>query len=336
MTETPQTFVPWSSQETRTFHDALMISEAMYGAADDAAAHAGWMTWKKNATGKEYLFHGKDRAGNGTLLGPRSTATEARYAEFQAAKTGAAERVSKLRAQATTQSKFIRAVRLNRMPRDAAKVLRFFERTAFADALLVIGTHALYAYETAAGGRFVPDSMATRDVDLLWDAKKNLEVSLTIPEDKREGFLDVLHKIDKTFTVSAEQSFRVTSAQGLTVDFLMPEPDDGRKPKRGDKVRPRDKVRQTGIKGQAWLLATPPLRQIVFSDDGYPVRLSVPQPTLFATHKLWVADQKSRRAEKRDRDREQAHAVLALLKDRLGDGTPVRRKLPPELRAYFP
>ena len=330
MTETPQTFIPWSSQETRTFHDALMIAEALYGAADDAAAHAGWMTWKKNATGKEYLFHGRDRAGNGSLLGPRSAATEARYSEFQAAKTGAAERVSKLRAQTATQSKFIRAVRLNRMPRDAAKVLRFFERTAFADALLVIGTHALYAYESAAGGRFVPDLMATRDFDLLWDAKKNLEVSLTIPEDQREGFLDVLHKIDKTFTVSAEQSFRVTSAQGMTVDFLMPEPDDGRKPKRGDKVRPM------GIKGQAWLLATLPLRQIVFSDDGYPVRLSVPQPTLFATHKLWVADQKSRRAEKRDRDREQARAVLALLKDRLGDSVPLRRKLPPELRAYLP
>ena len=329
MTETPQTFVPWNSQETRTFHDALMIAEALYSASDDAAAHAGWMTWKKNATGKEYLFHGRDRAGNGSLLGPRSAATEARYAEFQAAKAGTAERVSKLRAQTATQSKFIRAVRLNRMPRDAAKVLRFFERTAFADALLVIGTHALYAYEAAAGGRFVPDLMATRDFDLLSDAKKNLEVSLTIPEDQREGFLDVLHKIDKTFTVSAEQSFRVTSAQGLTVDFLMPEPDDGRKPKRGDKVRP------IGIKGQAWLLATPPLRQIVFSDDGYPVRLSVPQPTLFATHKLWVADQRSRRAEKRDRDREQAHAVLALLKDRLGDSTPVRRKLPPDLRAYL-
>ncbi len=330
MTETSQAFIPWSSQETRTFHDALMMAEAMYSAADDAAAHSGWMTWKKNATGKEYLFHGKDRAGNGSLLGPRSEATEARYAEFRAAKTSAAERVSKLRNQVTTQSKFIRAVRLNRMPRDAAKVLRFFERTEFAHALLVIGTHALYAYEAAAGGRFMPDLMATRDIDLLWDARKNLEVSLAIPEDQREGFLDVLHKIDKTFTVSAEQSFRVTSAQGMTVNFLMPEPDDGRKPNRSDKVRPLE------IKGQARLLATPPLRQIVFSDDGYPVRLAVPQPTVFATHKLWVADQKSRRAEKRARDREQAHAVLALLKEGLGDSVPVRRKLPPELRAYLP
>ena len=42
-----------------------MIAEVMYSAADDATVHAGWMTWKKNATGKEYLFHGKDRAGNG-------------------------------------------------------------------------------------------------------------------------------------------------------------------------------------------------------------------------------------------------------------------------------
>lgn len=307
-----------------------MIAAAWYQARDALAPFAGWMTWKKNGGGKEYLFYGQDRAGNGQSLGVRSADTEARMQAFRDGKEAAQRREAGLRAQVATQARFVRAARLNRMPRDAAKLLRTFERTAYQGALTVVGTHALYAYEAAAGVRFVPGLTATRDIDLLWDSKQQLEVGVGLSEEQRPGFLEVLRQLDATFTVSAEHSFRVTSAQGLMVDFLMAEPDDGRKPKVGDKVRP------IGLAGQAWLLGSAPMQRIAFSDDGYPIRLAVPQPTLFATHKSWVAQQRGRAAAKRDRDRAQAQAVFALLEDRLADQVNVTRKMPAELKAYLP
>jgi len=39
---------------------------------------------------------------------------------------------------------------------------------------MVVGTHALYAYEAAAGVRIAQKALATEDVDLLWDARKRV------------------------------------------------------------------------------------------------------------------------------------------------------------------
>ena len=330
MTETSASALPWTGEESRAYQDAEMIAAAWYQARDALVPFSGWMTWKKNGGGKEYLFYGHDRAGNGQSLGVRSAETEARMQAFRDGKAAAQQREAALRAQVATQARFVRAARVNRMPRDAAKLLRVFERTPYRDALVVVGTHALYAYEAAAGVRFVPGLTATRDVDLLWDSKQQLEVGVGLLPDERPGFLDVLRQLDATFTVSAEHSFRVTSAQGLMVDFLMAEPDDGRKPKAGDKVRP------IGMTGQSWLLGSTPMKQIAFSDDGYPIRLNVPQPTLFAAHKRWVAQQRGRAAIKKDRDIAQAAAVFDLLKDRLSDQVSVTRKMPAELKKYLP
>jgi hypothetical protein len=130
--------------------------------------------------------------------------------------------------------------------------------------------------------------------------------------------------------VSVEHSFRVTRAQGLTVDFLMAEPDDGRRPKCGVRVRP------IGLVGQSWLIGSAPMRQIAFSDDGFPIRLRVPQPALFAAHKRWLADLPARAAAKRDRDRAQAGAVFGLLSERLVDQVDVRGSMLEALRKYLP
>jgi hypothetical protein len=101
------------------------------------------------------------------------------------------------------------------------------------------------------------------------------------------------------------------------VDFLMAEPDDGRKPVLQDAVTP------IGLPGQQWLMAAPPMERIVFSEDGLPVRLRVPQPSLFAAHKEWVAARKDRRVEKKSRDQAQARAVREALVDRLVDDADV-------------
>ena len=67
-----------------------------------------------------------------------------------------------------------RALRVGRVPNVVVKVLQALERAGFADHFMVVGTHALYAYESAAGVRFEPGAMATVDVDLLFDTNRQL------------------------------------------------------------------------------------------------------------------------------------------------------------------
>jgi hypothetical protein len=306
-------FIPWTERESKTYQDAEMLASNWYARLD--ARKLGWMTWKTNPSGREYLFHGKDRAGNGAYIGPRSEETEAQLAQFKADKAEAEE--NEARDEATKEAKFIRAVRLNRMPNGPAKIIRSFERAGLGASLMVVGTHALYAYEVAGALRFSPNLTATRDVDLLWDSRVGIELAIDPQEAQQPGFMAVLKKIDKSFTVSMEHSFRVTSASGLMVDFLMAEPDDGRKPVLQDAVTP------IGLPGQQWLMTAPPMERIVFSEDGLPVRLRVPQPSLFAAHKEWVAARKDRRVEKKSRDQAQARAVREALVDRLVDDADV-------------
>ncbi|MBI3369272.1 MAG: sulfatase-like hydrolase/transferase, partial [Burkholderiales bacterium] len=53
-------------------------------------------------------------------------------------------------------------------------VLQAIEDAGLGEHFIVVGTHALYAYETAASVRIVQGALATQDVDLLWDARKRV------------------------------------------------------------------------------------------------------------------------------------------------------------------
>lgn len=60
--------------------------------------------------------------------------------------------------------------------------------------------------------------------------------------------------------------------------------------------------------GLSWLLDAPRFEQVIIADDGWPVRMVVPDPRTFALHKLWVSRQKDRKAISRSKDG--AHAAL--------------------------
>ena len=69
------------------------------------------------------------------------------------------------------------------------------------------------------------------------------------------------------------------------------------------------------LRGLEWLTALPLMTQIVIASNGFPVRFVVPEPRLFALHKLWVSLQPTRDPIKRKRDLRQAEAVAQLALD---------------------
>ena len=54
--------------------------------------------------------------------------------------------------------------------------------------MIVVGTHALYAYEAGAGVRFDSSVMETTDVDILWEARSRL----TLAADVRERVVELV------------------------------------------------------------------------------------------------------------------------------------------------
>lgn len=66
------------------------------------------------------------------------------------------------------------------------------------------------------------------------------------------------------------------------------------------------------LQGLEWLAEAPRMTQIVIAENGYPVRFIVPDPRVFALHKIWLSLQPTRDPIKRKRDFRQGEAVASL------------------------
>lgn len=60
-----------------------------------------------------------------------------------------------------------KAVKAGRVPNMVVALLQTLDEAGLEQHFAVVGTHALYAFEAAAGVRIVQGALATQDVDLL-------------------------------------------------------------------------------------------------------------------------------------------------------------------------
>jgi hypothetical protein len=98
-----------------------------------------------------------------------------------------------------------KALRVGRTPDMLIDILNGLKKANLQDKLMVVGTNALYAYETAASVRIEASQLATRDFDLLWDNRSKL--SLAVQEGPlAEGMLGFLRRIDASFTLRDDKS----------------------------------------------------------------------------------------------------------------------------------
>ena len=112
-----------------------------------------------------------------------------------------------------------RALRVGRMPNIAVAILTRLANTGLDEHFRVVGTHALYAYEAAAGVRFASEITATRDIDLLWDTRKRVTFAQKLAKDS-PSMLAALQKVDKSFQIIDEQKYTAINKDGFEVDIL--------------------------------------------------------------------------------------------------------------------
>lgn len=135
----------------RQYVDAKTVFEAWETAHKAASTVRGGMYWRR--TGQtEYLIR-TSRSNTQKSLGPRTAETEAVYNKFFEMKNSAEARQSSLRQTLNRHQKLNRVLHVGRAPVIVVGILNVLATAGLSEHFTVVGTHALYAFETAAGVR---------------------------------------------------------------------------------------------------------------------------------------------------------------------------------------
>jgi hypothetical protein len=279
----------------------------------------GSMTWI-TSKGADYLarsYYDKSGLRKQTSLGPRSETTEKLKAEFERGRDETQQRFKDITAALDRQAAINRALGLGRVPLLSARILRALDRTGTLGAgLRVVGTHAIFAYEAAAGVMVDAGLTATGDIDLLIDTRGGLR--FVVSDDIAEkSLLSILRSVDKSFTKTT-QPYRAENAEGYMVDLIKPmrNPPWKREPAQLGGTGPGDLV-ASEIAGLVWLENAPSFEAMVIDEKGQPLRIVAADPRVWAAHKLWVSHQLDRDPIKKKRDEQQAIAAGAIVRDLL-------------------
>lgn len=304
-----------SADSRRALINAQQLYENYLEVGRRLESHRGGMRWKKT-NNREYLFRTRGGRGYGKSLGVRSAETEEIYEQFHKNKTALEVRKRELLREIQRQSKICVAMELVRVPKMSADILRSLDQAGLmGHGLRVVGTHAIYAYEVAAGVFVEQGLMETKDVDLLFDAEVKLRLS---GEIDATGLIGLLKRVDKTFEVVAEGGFSAVNSRGFMVELVKPVPKPPMKVEAQSIGHAPNDLVAAEMEGFRWLKSAPPFIRIAIAEDGFPVRIHAPDPRFFALNKLWVSQRPSRNPLKKPRDYAQAKVVASLAESYLG------------------
>lgn len=302
-----------SPAAARQYIDAVAVFEAWEEAQQDAAQVRGGMYWHAgppSAPEARYLVR-TTPAGAQTSLGPQSPENQAIYDRFMQRKQESAERMAGLKAALDQHRRLNRALRVGRVEPLVVSLLARLADTQLSPHFRVVGTHALYAYEAAAGVRLDADALATRDTDLLWDTRKRIQFATQLARVD-SSMLGVLKKVDGTFRMRRSQQYTAVNKDGFEVDIIRREQveDDPHPIKLSDED---DDFWVAQARRANVLLDAPGFSAVIVATNGTMARMGTVAPGTFVAFKRWLADQRDRDALKRRRDVLQAAAVEKLM-----------------------
>lgn len=293
-----------SESQTRQQLDASAVFTALLEARADAAAVRGSMIWRE-IEGRRYLIR-TSSTGAQKSLGPESHETLAIAAKFFDRKEMASERLKQLTEQVVVMQRMNRALRVGRVPNVVVDTLNALEKAGIGEHFLVVGTHALYAYESAAGVRIPDGAMATRKGVKLFSSLGKLDSSM----------IALLQKVDKTFRVRHSSKYTAVNAAGFEVDII-------RRVARDGDPHP---LRMSDDEDDLWVAQVPsgdnilgarPFEEVVVATSGAMARMRTIHPLDFARIKERLSKAADRDPLKARKDALQASVAREIVRDYL-------------------
>lgn len=211
----------------RELINARSAWQAYIAAKVAAAKLKGSMGWKAQ-DGQEYLISRGTAGEHLKSLGRRSPETEKVLTAFRSRKERALARLESMKKRIEEQRKLNRLYGVGRTPVVVVRALAALEEAQLADKFLVIGTHAMYAYEVAAGVHVQSEALATQDLELLLDVRKRVAFFTTLERGEEQSLIKVLRKADPTFRVLDEQKQTAVNDKGFEIKVVRraKKPDD--------------------------------------------------------------------------------------------------------------
>jgi hypothetical protein len=284
---------------------AELLERCAGSAFNDAFAEEGAFT-PKTIKGRRYWYF---QAGTGDARTQRYVGAETpelleRIAHHREARDDERER-------RTLVSTLVRSFSLPRpIPQIGDIVAALAKAGVFRLRGVLVGTVAYQTYPAMLGIRLSVGSLQTGDVDIA--QFKNVSVAIG---DSTPPVLDVLKEVDKSFrpvphVVDGRRVTSYTAKGGLRVDFLTP--NEG-----GETGKPQAlPALQTDAQPLRFLdyLIHEPEPAVILHDAG--IYVQVPSPARFAVHKLIISRRRPEGLAKRDKDLQQAEALLEALAEK--------------------
>jgi hypothetical protein len=218
-------FVELEEKQLRQLSDAQAAWRNFQQARKDAAEVRGSMKWKTVNAGT-YLIR-VSATGSETSLGPQDADTQAMYDSFHRRKAPAEARLKAMKARLDEVRKLNRLYKIGRTPAVVVRSLAAIDDAGLSDQFLTVGTHALYAYETAAGVRVESGAVATLDLDLLFDANKLRTFTSRLKKSDARSLINVFRKADPTFRVMRDQLQTAVNDDGFEIDIIRRQATEG-------------------------------------------------------------------------------------------------------------
>lgn len=303
--------------DARTIRESVDMAQIWdaWTSTDDTRRHSfrGSIGWETRS-GHEYLYSRKQ--GVVKSLGPRSVQTEKTYSAFVEGRAANKARLTSLAAEMDRQASILRSLRAGRLPLMAARALRAVRSHDKFATIRVVGTNALYGYESLAGVVFNSESTATGDVDILVDDRNILR--LLTDDQERIGLTRLIQKsVDKSFQSRGPLDYSLTNERGYMIEFVRPAQRNLNVPTPGSLALEDGDVMPAPLERLQWLVNAPAIDTVVIDEKGYPAPMRCADPRYWALHKLWLAKRTDRNAAKKIRDLQQAEIVLKLIAEKL-------------------
>ena len=302
-----------TESQKRQYIDAETVYLALAQAKKAAAEVRGSMIWR-DLRGVRTLIRTSAMGGQKSI-GPHTEVTQKLFDSFMSRKASVEERVKALKAQLVVQQRLNRAHRVGRVPNIVVGVLSALESADLQEHFRVVGTHALYAYELAAGVRIAEQAMATRDVDMLFDTRKRVAFFSTMKK-LDSSLIGLLRKVDSSFELVADQRYTARNKDGFEVDIIR---------RHAGELDPHP-LRMSDDEEDFWavqvsmgekLQSARRFDQVVVATSGEMALMRTVHPLDFARIKLSLSQQENREANKRGKDALQAMVVTGLLEQYL-------------------
>lgn len=285
-------------EQRRHFEDARELWDTwamLWRRRDELAGAVAWKTVKD----RQYLvryWHDEDTGDKRmTSLGPRSPEMEKRKEEWERDRKEIDAAVARLKPRLEASGRVGRALRVGRLEKTAADILRQLWRAGVASQFVIVGSAAMHLYEASAGV-LLPNALLPHG---------DLDLAAVADEIDLDDFMRILRRAG-SFRRQGE-GLCFVDTDGFRVDVL-----PLRTMRRYFAGLPDLSSDQCRVIDEAFDL--PPVTAIGVARDGLPVPMTGIDPRTFTVLKYVRAEfdpERHRNAAEMDRD--QALAVGALV-----------------------